>query len=303
MVRPGVPDGNDPNNPVRVYADGVFDMYHVGHAKVLKQAKMLFKHVYLIVGVSGDEETIAKKGKIVMNQEERSEILKHCKWVDEVICPCPWIVTVEFMKQHNIHYVAHDDLPYGSVGQEDIYYEVKRQGMFRATQRTEGISTSDVILRIIKDYDMYIERSLERGYNRQEIGISATKIFRVKLRSKIQKMMQDTKIKNKKGLLGIFQDLEYQTESLWHEFANQFGKKLKKEKKEDKEPLTLCYYDSLNEEIPDDNESSLKSFWQNLYKKILNTFSLDKTVIDGEEILDNDVIPLNKRTQKALRKK
>lgn len=75
MVRPGVPDGNDPNNPVRVYADGVFDMYHIGHAKVLEQAKKLFKHTYLIVGVSGDQETIEKKGKIVMSETERSEIL------------------------------------------------------------------------------------------------------------------------------------------------------------------------------------------------------------------------------------
>jgi hypothetical protein len=30
------PDGTDPNNPVRIYADGVFDMYHIGHAKVLE---------------------------------------------------------------------------------------------------------------------------------------------------------------------------------------------------------------------------------------------------------------------------
>ena len=36
MVNPGVPDGSDPKNPVRVYADGVFDMYHIGHAKVLE---------------------------------------------------------------------------------------------------------------------------------------------------------------------------------------------------------------------------------------------------------------------------
>jgi choline-phosphate cytidylyltransferase len=164
MVMPGVPDGTDPANPVRVYADGVFDMYHIGHAKVLEQAKKLFKHTVLIVGVSPDWEVNQKKGKIVMNEFERVEILKHCKWVDEVICPCPWVITIDFLRENNIHYVAHDDEPYGSVGQKDIYYDVKRLGMFRATQRTDGISTSDIILRIIKDYDMYVERSLQRGY-------------------------------------------------------------------------------------------------------------------------------------------
>jgi choline-phosphate cytidylyltransferase len=190
MVRPGVPDGSDPNNPVRVYADGVFDMYHIGHAKVLEQAKKLFKHTYLIVGVSGDEETIEKKGKIVMSEKERVEILQHCRWVDEVVCPCPWIINIDFLRQHNIHYVAHDDLPYNSAGSTDIYYDVKRLGMFRATQRTEGISTSDIIMRIIKDYDLYVERSFQRGYNRKDLGVSATKAFRIKLRQKIQKFKE-----------------------------------------------------------------------------------------------------------------
>jgi len=101
-------------------------MYHIGHAKVLEQAKKIFPHVYLIVGVSGDKETIEKKGRIVMNEVERCEILKHCKWVDEVICPCPWIVTVDFLRKHNIHYVAHDEVPYGGEGQNDIYAEVKK---------------------------------------------------------------------------------------------------------------------------------------------------------------------------------
>lgn len=101
-------------------------MYHIGHAKVLEQAKKLFPHVHLIVGVSGDKETIEKKGKIVMNEVERTEILKHCKWVDEVICPCPWIVTVDFLNKHNIHYVAHDDIPYAAADADDIYSEVKK---------------------------------------------------------------------------------------------------------------------------------------------------------------------------------
>ena len=127
------PDGTDPNNPVRIYADGVFDMYHIGHAKVLEQAKKMFPHVYLLVGVSGDEETIRKKGQIVMNEHERCEILKHCKWVDEVICPCPWVIDFDFLKKHTIHYVAHDEIPYASEGVEDGYGHLKKAGMFKAT--------------------------------------------------------------------------------------------------------------------------------------------------------------------------
>ena len=127
------------------------------------------------MGVSGDKETIAKKGKIVMTQKERCDILEHCKWVDEIICPCPWVITLDFVNKNNIDYVAHDDLPYGSVGQNDIYAEIKAAGKFKATQRTEGISTSDIICRIIQDYDLYVTRSMDRGYDRKTMGLSWTK--------------------------------------------------------------------------------------------------------------------------------
>lgn len=62
--------------------------------------------------------------------------------------------------------------------------------MFKETQRTEGISTSDIILRIIKDYDMYVWRSLKRGYNRKDLGISAFKAQRIKIKNRYQEFKE-----------------------------------------------------------------------------------------------------------------
>lgn len=111
----------------------------------LEQAKNAFPDVYLMVGVTGDAETHKRKGLTVLSGTERAETLRHCKWVDEVIPNCPWIVTPDFLEKHQIDYVAHDDLPYGADEGDDIYTPIKRDGKFLVTQRTEGVSTTGII--------------------------------------------------------------------------------------------------------------------------------------------------------------
>ena len=66
------------------YTTGVFDLFHIGHLNILRQAKAQCD--YLIVGVSTDELTEQYKHKRpVICYEERAEIVKAIRYVDEVV--------------------------------------------------------------------------------------------------------------------------------------------------------------------------------------------------------------------------
>jgi len=175
-----------PQNPWRVYADGVFDLFHIGHARALKQAKEVEENVFLIVGVSGDEETHRIKGRTVLNEEQRTESVRHCRYADEVICPCPWVITLDFLEAHNIDFVVHgEDISYDENG-IDVYKDIKEMGKYRTIKRTPGISTSDIIRNIVRDYDDFLRRNIKRGQTRQELNISFIKEKQIKVGSKIK---------------------------------------------------------------------------------------------------------------------
>jgi glycerol-3-phosphate cytidylyltransferase len=65
------------------YTGGVYDLFHIGHLNLLKNAKGLCDK--LIVGVTIDELVAYKFKKAIIPFEERIEIVRNIKYVDAAI--------------------------------------------------------------------------------------------------------------------------------------------------------------------------------------------------------------------------
>lgn len=65
------------------YTTGVYDLFHIGHLNLLKNAKGMCDK--LIVGVTVDELVSYKGKKAMIPFEDRIEIVRSCKYVDAAV--------------------------------------------------------------------------------------------------------------------------------------------------------------------------------------------------------------------------
>jgi len=146
------PIPHPPNPPIpveeqRVWIDGCFDFAHHGHAGAILQAKQLGK--YLVVGVHSDEEIFENKGPTVMSLRERIAAVQACKWTNLPVPNAPYVTDPGWLDLYGCKYVVHgDDITTDSSG-EDCYRVVKSLGRFKIVARTPGISTTDLVGRML----------------------------------------------------------------------------------------------------------------------------------------------------------
>ncbi|PFH51956.1 hypothetical protein AMATHDRAFT_39866 [Amanita thiersii Skay4041] len=128
---------------VRVYLDGSFDAFNAGHALQLRQAKLAFPSVYLAVGVFSDELMKSYGHAPTLPHVERCEVVRHCRWVDEIIPEVPWVVNVEFLEQHKLQYICVEEGitvdPSCDKARLKGYDEMKSIGKVISTRRTIGL--------------------------------------------------------------------------------------------------------------------------------------------------------------------
>ncbi|CAM9720686.1 unnamed protein product [Phaeothamnion confervicola] len=135
---------------VRIWMDGAFDMMHYGHMNAFRQGRAL--GTVLVVGVNSDESITQCKGPPVMNDEERLTAVEGCKFVDEVVTDVPYIMSQEYLshviEKHRIDFVVHGDDPC-IVDGKDVYATAKAAGKYLSIPRTEGVSTTEIVGRML----------------------------------------------------------------------------------------------------------------------------------------------------------
>ncbi len=125
----------------KVITFGTFDVLHVGHLRILQRARQLGD--YLVVGVSSDALNIAKKSRApVFSQDERCELIRNLRCVDEVFVEESLELKRQYVTDHGAHVLVMGD---DWAGRFDFVSDLCKVVYL---PRTPSISTTAVIEQI-----------------------------------------------------------------------------------------------------------------------------------------------------------
>jgi cytidyltransferase-like protein len=131
--------------------DGVFDLFHLGHLQAIQQCAKLGNRV--VIGVTGDADAADYKLPPIVPELECRAIIAALQDVDEVVCPCPLIVTEEFMKTHHIDLVAHGFSNEADAQRQEKFFAIPaHQGKFQTIPYYRELSTTDRIRNICESF-------------------------------------------------------------------------------------------------------------------------------------------------------
>ena len=124
------------------YTSGVFDLFHIGHLNLLKNAKGMCDR--LIVGITTDDLSLYKGKKPLIPFEDRFEIIRSIKYVDAVV-PQETMDKTTMCKKLKASLLFVGDDWYKTEKWEDIEKELGKLGV-RVVYfpYTKGISSSAI---------------------------------------------------------------------------------------------------------------------------------------------------------------
>lgn len=129
---------------MRVITFGTFDLFHRGHLNLIKRCKNFLNNNHLIVGVSSDKFNFEKKNRFpVYNENDRMEIIKSIKYVDEVFLEESLQKKLEYCIKYKADCIIMGDDHIGSFD-----YLNKHDIKVIYLPRTKNISTSETIKKI-----------------------------------------------------------------------------------------------------------------------------------------------------------
>ncbi|KAG0088041.1 Ethanolamine-phosphate cytidylyltransferase [Podila epicladia] len=146
-------------------------MMHYGHYNALRQARAMGG--VIIAGIHSDGEIANHKGPSVMTETERIAAVSACRWVDELVLDAPYQTSLDWITYYHCDICVHGDDASTLANGTDSFALVKQAGRYRECQRTAGVSTTDLVGRLL-----LLTRDHHQHANANRTEVEASKVQR-----------------------------------------------------------------------------------------------------------------------------